>query len=59
MSEIEAAGDPGRISFSPDDHDDSRRDDTRNPSGDNEINFRGIKNRATIRSLEVPFCWLV
>lgn len=32
---------------------------SRNPSGDNEINFRGIRNRATIRSLEVPFCWLV
>lgn len=60
LGEIEAAaGDLGRISFSPDDDGDSRRNDTRNPSGDNEINFRGIRNRATIRSLEMPFRWLV
>jgi len=34
---------------------DSRRNDTLNPSGDNEINFRGIRKRATIRSLEMLF----
>jgi len=34
---------------------DSRRNDKLNPSGDNEINFRGIRKRATIRSLEMFF----